>query len=66
MERTRNESLLSVFGFLVMVVLVEGSHGEDQEIKFTLCLRLSSDGGLGRGQSWRGPGMKVYSLSPAF
>ena len=29
MERTRNESLLSVSGFLVMVVLVEGSHGED-------------------------------------
>ena len=27
---------------------------------------LSSDGGLGRGQSWRGPGMKVYSLSSAF
>ena len=29
MERTRNESLLSVSDFLVMVVLVEDCHGED-------------------------------------
>ena len=28
MERTRNESLLSLSGFLVMVVLVEDCHGE--------------------------------------
>ena len=33
---------------------------------YSLSLRLSGDGGLRRGLSWREPGMKVYSLSPAF